>query len=138
MWEGIFKCLKWDNNEILIYNMILPSSLNNYNLNYFSTFNTKKLKSTERIGPHNIDIISIIMGSTLGDTHLEKRNKGIGTRIIFEQSNKNVEYLMWFYNYFSSRGYCSSQLPKLHIRIKQKGEVLYHYRVNSYTYSSFN
>jgi ubiquinol-cytochrome c reductase cytochrome b subunit len=118
--------------------MILPSSLNNYNLNYFSTFNTKKLKSTERIGPHNIDIISIIMGSTLGDTHLEKRNKGIGTRIIFEQSNKNVEYLMWFYNYFSSRGYCSSQLPKLHIRIKQKGEVLYHYRVNSYTYSSFN
>jgi hypothetical protein len=36
----------------------------------------------------------MIVGSTLGDTHLEKRNSGIGTRIILEQSNDNVEYLM--------------------------------------------
>jgi ubiquinol-cytochrome c reductase cytochrome b subunit len=54
----------------------------------------KKLTSKERIGPHNKDIISMIVGSTLGDTHLEKRTNGIGTRVIFEQSNNNVEYLM--------------------------------------------
>jgi hypothetical protein len=36
----------------------------------------------------------MIISSTLGDTHLEKRKNGIGTRIIFEQSNRNVEYLM--------------------------------------------
>ena len=52
----------------------------------------------ERIGPHNIDIISIIAGSLLSAqrTQLEKRNNGVesGTRVIFEQSNKNVEYLM--------------------------------------------
>jgi hypothetical protein len=36
----------------------------------------------------------MIIGSTLGDTYLEKRNNGIGTRIIFEQSSDNVEYLM--------------------------------------------
>jgi ubiquinol-cytochrome c reductase cytochrome b subunit len=54
----------------------------------------KKLTSKERIGPHNIDIISMIIGSILGDTHLEKRTNGIGTRVIFEQSNNNVEYLM--------------------------------------------
>jgi ubiquinol-cytochrome c reductase cytochrome b subunit len=127
--------------------MIFPLSLKNSNIKSFSTINTintfytinnKKLKSIERIGPHNIDIISIIMGSTLGETHLEKRNKGIGTRIKFEQSNKNVEYLMWFHNYLASRGYCNNQIPKLDIRIKQKGEVFYHYRINSYTYSSFN
>lgn len=53
-----------------------------------------KLNSMKRIGPHNIDIMSIIIGSTLGDSHLEKRAGGIGTRVIFEQSNKNVEYLM--------------------------------------------
>ena len=35
---------------------------------------------------------SIIIGSLLGDSHLEKRN--IGSRIKFEQSSKNVEYLM--------------------------------------------
>jgi ubiquinol-cytochrome c reductase cytochrome b subunit len=54
----------------------------------------KKLTSKERIGPHNIDIISMVIGSSLGDTHLEKRKNGIGTRIIFEQSSNNVEYLM--------------------------------------------
>jgi hypothetical protein len=54
----------------------------------------KKITSKERIGPHNIDIISIIIGSTLGDTQLEKRTNGIGTRVIFEQLNNNVEYLM--------------------------------------------
>jgi ubiquinol-cytochrome c reductase cytochrome b subunit len=56
--------------------------------------NPKKLTSKNRIGPHNIDIISMIIGSTLGDTHLEKRKNGIGTRIKFEQSSNNVEYLM--------------------------------------------
>jgi ubiquinol-cytochrome c reductase cytochrome b subunit len=62
---------------------------NNYNNNKII-----KLTSSQRIGPHNIDIISLIIGSTLGDTHLEKRKRGIGTRIIFEQCSKNVEYLM--------------------------------------------
>jgi hypothetical protein len=53
-----------------------------------------RLNSMKRIGPHNIDILSLIIGSTLGDSHLEKRIGGKGTRVIFEQSNKNVEYLL--------------------------------------------
>ena len=73
---------------------------------------TGKMVSYDRIGPHNIDIISIIVGSVLGDSHLEKRSRGVGTRIIFEQSNKNVEYLMWFHSYLSSRGYCNPKKPK--------------------------
>lgn len=44
-----------------------------------------------KIGPHNIDVISIIIGSVLGDSHLEKRWNGIGTRLKFVQSHKNVE-----------------------------------------------
>jgi hypothetical protein len=56
--------------------------------------NKSKLRSDLRIGPHNLDVISVLTGSILGDTQLEKRKKGIGTRIIFEQSNLNVEYLM--------------------------------------------
>jgi hypothetical protein len=55
---------------------------------------SRRLNSMKRIGPHNLDILSLIIGSTLGDSHLEKRAGGIGTRVIFEQSNKNVEYLM--------------------------------------------
>jgi MFS family permease len=131
-WEGIAECLKWDYNANLIYSIIGLSIVDNV------TLNPKRLTSRDRIGPHNIDIISIIVGSTLGDTHLEKRKNGIGTRIIFEQSSNNVEYLMWFYNYFANRGYCSNTIPKLQIRIRQKGKVYYQYRINSYTFSSFN
>lgn len=125
-WEGILECLKWNNNETLIYNFIFISN------------GRIKFNASERIGPHNIDIISLIIGSTLGDTHLEKRDKSKGTRVIFEQSNRNVEYLMWYHKYLSIRGYCSTKKPKLNIRIKQKGKIFYHYRINSYTYSSFN
>nr|UEK25957.1 hypothetical protein [Mutinus fleischeri] len=42
-----------------------------------------KISSFKRIGPHNIEIISIIVGSTLGDNHLERRKNGVGTRILF-------------------------------------------------------
>lgn len=56
----------------------------------FQTINKSKLRYDLRIGPHNLDVISVLIGSILGDTHLEKREKGIGTIIIFEQSNLNV------------------------------------------------
>lgn len=133
-WEGIIECLKWNNNENFFYSIIYFNIKDN--VKFSSKF--KKLTSKERIGAHNIDIISMIIGSTLGDSHLEKRKNGIGTRVIFEQSNRNVEYLMWFHSYFSNRGYCSSIKPKLKIRIKQEGKVYYQYRVSSYTFSSFN
>lgn len=95
----------------------------------------KNLLSTQRIGPHNIDTISIIIGSLLADSHLEKRN--LGSRLIFEQCSKNVEYLMWFHSHFADRGYCSNIKPKLKIRIKKEGRFFY-YRIYSYTFSYFN
>jgi LAGLIDADG DNA endonuclease family/NADH-Ubiquinone oxidoreductase (complex I), chain 5 N-terminus len=103
-----------------------------------SNKNRKNLLSCERIGPHNIDIISIIVGSTLGDTHLEKRKQGKGTRIIFEQCNRNVEYLMWFHKYLSSRGYCNEKIPILKKRIRKNGVILLFFKIQSYTFSSFN
>jgi hypothetical protein len=140
-WEGIFLCLKWLNLSEA-FNILDQTSFSLLPLtlyeNNFSCKSINKIRSDKRIGPHNIDIISLIVGSTLGDSHLEKRDKGIGTRVIFEQSNKNVEYLMWFYNYLSRRGYCRKEKPILHKRIKEKGQVFYHYRINSYTFTSFN
>lgn len=133
-WEGIAECLKWSNNKNLIYSIICLNIEDNVK---FSS-NIKRLSSKKRIGPHNIDIISIIIGSTLGDTHLEKRKRGVGTRIIFEQQNRNVEYLLWFHDYLSSRGYCSSSKPKLKKRITKQGTEYFQYRVNSYTFHSFN
>jgi LAGLIDADG DNA endonuclease family len=127
-------------NTILKRNFfILSNNINNLNKNNNKlSKNERKLTSYERIGPHNIDIISIIVGSTLGDSHLEKRKRGIGTRVKFEQCSKNIEYLMWFHKYLSIRGYCMTKKPIMRKRINEKGTILFHYVVNSYTFSSFN
>lgn len=128
-WEGMFNCLKWFinliNNENTLEGVLCSGTLIH-----------KKLRGDQRIGPHNFEIIEIIIGSLLGDSHLEKRNNGY--RLIFEQSNKNVEYLMWFHQFLASRGYCNSTTPKLHKRIKKKNEIFYHYRINTYTFNNFS
>lgn len=49
-------------------------------------FSKPNLKSELRIGPHNINIISIIFSSLLGDGYVQKRK---GTSISFHMSNKN-------------------------------------------------
>lgn len=121
MWEGMLQCLKWYNVDINYSLFFYYSLLCDFFYHYSQLFIIKIgfvsdnltvlifASSVNKVyfhrgfrGPHNIDIISIIIGSILGDTQLEKRYKGLGTRIIFEQSNKNVEYLMWFHNYFSA------------------------------------
>ena len=164
MWEGIFECLKlfYFNTDFIdecYISSILLLPLNRYALMrsdfYRSVFTGKtsieiirpyfskrtffyNVKSDLRIGPHNLDIISMIIGSLLGDGHLEKRKQGVGTRFKFEQSSQNVEYLMWFFSYFSQRGYCNLNKPKLKKRIKNKGKIIYSYSLNSYTFSSLN
>ena len=155
-WEGKLDCLKWYKlydffnyiYKLFLVNIIYGINDNLENVSYyffggiistnFNKIKENKITSYQRIGPHNIDIISIIIGSVLGDTHLEKRTNSLGTRMIFEQSNKNVEYLMWFHNYLSIRGYCNPQKPKLFKRIKKDNKVYFHYRINSYTFSSLN
>jgi len=52
------------------------------------------LKGQYRIGPHSEDIISIIIGSLLGDAHAEKKLKGVGTRIRFFQEDSHIEYIL--------------------------------------------
>lgn len=118
-WEGIIQCLKWKIE--MNYSVILVFS---------------KLNSLKRIGPHSQTILSIIIGSLLGDGHLEKRNKG--TRLILEQTSRNVEYLMWIHKNLALSGYCNPNKPKLFKRIRKKGEIFYYYRIKTYTFSSFN
>ena len=159
-WEGVKLRLKWYSKynllfkNIRIFNLLvvlivgsgiicLYAKLNNF-INNRRSFHVKtnnnisRLKSDLRIGPHNVDVISVLVGSILGDSHLEKRERGIGTRVIFEQCSRNVEYLMWFHNFFASRGYCSPTKPKLITRIKKQNKVFYQYRVTSYTFTSLN
>jgi LAGLIDADG DNA endonuclease family len=51
------------------------------------------MRSKNRIGPHNEDVISVIVGSLLGDCYGNKRFKE-GTRFVFKQSIKHKDYIL--------------------------------------------
>ena len=97
-----------------------------------------RLKGIYRIGPHNIDVISIIFGSLLGDAHAEKRLRGLGTRISFFQEGVHVEYLLYLHKLLSELGYCNSKVPIVTNRLGTKGKIRKIIRFSTWTYTSFN
>lgn len=111
-------------------------SLNNFQSRRFHN----RMKAGSRIGPHNQDVISIVIGSLLGDSYGNRRSVE-GTRICYRQSSKNKEYLFWLYSFFYNLGYCSNLEPrKSIIKLKHKGIDCIHYRYefNTFTFRSFN
>lgn len=91
-------------------------------------------KPKTRIGPHNEDVISVLVGSLLGDEHAERLLSG-GVRFRFRQQAKHKSYIFWLYEFFNTRGYCSNNLPVL---FEQKyGDKVYQvYRFDTYGFSS--
>jgi hypothetical protein len=55
-------------------------------------FSKPKVLSIKRIGPHNFNILSILVGSLLGDGTMEKDGKG--SRFAFYQEKTHGEYLL--------------------------------------------
>jgi len=51
-----------------------------------------RVKAASRIGPHNLDVISVIVGSLLGDCYASKRSLE-GTRLCYRQSTVHKDYL---------------------------------------------
>lgn len=77
MWEGLLNSLKW----VLVFNYYnaladiwahtILKSENYWHCDLFMSFGTiLKVNSLKRIGPHNIDVISLIIGSTLGKRYI--------------------------------------------------------------------
>lgn len=98
----------------------------------------KRLPAFSRIGPHHKDILSIIFGSLLGDSHAERRANGNGTRISFMQEASHKEYLIWLHNLISSLGYSTPYLPKIQTRLGLGGKLRYVLRFHTFTYTSLN
>lgn len=100
-----------------------------------------RVKAASRIGPHNLDVISVIVGSLLGDCYANKRSVE-GTRLCYRQSIVHKDYLFLLYNFFFARGYCSNLEPRMYKRVlKNKGSVdktHYGYEFNTFTFRSFN
>ena len=94
-----------------------------------------KREEENKIGP---DIISIIIGSLLGDAHAEKREGGKGTRISIYQEGSNTEYLLWLHSKIASNGYCKVKLPKIQRRLGKGGKLRNIIRFHTFTYTSFN
>ena len=57
--------------------------------------------------PHSLDAVSLIIGSLLSNSYMEKH--GLGFRIVFIKQSRNVEYLMKFHSFFANNGYCSKK-----------------------------
>jgi LAGLIDADG DNA endonuclease family len=94
-------------------------------------------RAKNRIGPHNLDIISTIYGLLLGDGYANNRS-GEGARIAIKQSNIHKEYLFFLYNFFLDRGYCSNLHPRRYLsRIKGIDKIYYGYEFNTFTFRSF-
>ena len=107
-------------------------------LDFDITSKVSRLKGILRIGPHNKDLLSIIVGSLLGDAHAEKRAGGLGTRIIFYQEAVHVEYLYYLHKLFSNLGYCNPKIPVVTSRLGFKGKLRKIVRFRTWTYTSFN
>ena len=59
-------------------------------------FHTARIKSSTRIGPHNIDVISFLVGTLLGDANLAKIDSNSNTTsyfVRFRQSIIHKEYI---------------------------------------------
>lgn len=101
----------------------------------YSTTKSKRIPASKRIGPHNIDVLSILIGSLLGDGSLER--KGDGTRFCFYQEKSHAEYLLWLHSRLFELGYCKEEIPKIMSRSGEKG-LRYYLRFRTFTFSSLN
>jgi len=119
---------------LCFYLLISPVGLANSNLNEIPKLS--RFKGIYRIGPHNIDVISVIFGTLLGDAHAEKR--AFGTRISFFQEAVHISYLLYLHNLFSVSGYCNPKIPNITTRLGVKGKIRKRIRFSTWTYTSFN
>ena len=128
-------------NQLYIKNSLsFPYRLGFHQMSYLRKYyHISNIRAVNRIGPHNEDVLSIIIGSLLGDAYANRRS-GEGVRICYRQSIRHKEYLFWLYTFFYSRGYTSNLKPRQYTRtIKSKeGKKYYGYEFNTFTFSSFN
>ncbi len=119
------------NDTIVPCISIVPISINLDN-------KLKRISAKDRVGPHEIKIISILFGSLLGDGYAEYRNKGKGTRFCFYQENSHATYLIWLHGLLANLGYSSSTEPEIKTRLGNKGIVRKVVSFKTWTYTSFN
>lgn len=93
-------------------------------------------RAVNRIGPHNEDVIAVLIGLLLGAGYAVNRS-GEGLRFSIKQSITHKDYLFSLYEFFLTRGYCSKLEPRKYTRtIKGVDKEYYGYEFNTFTFSS--
>ncbi len=118
--------------------LIFPYRLS-LNQNQRKNYHISNIRAVNRIGPHNEDVVSVIIGSLLGDANANNRS-GEGVRICYRQSIRHKEYLFWLYFFYYNRGYTSNLQPRQYTRTIQskEGKIYYGYEFNTFTFRSFS
>ena len=110
-------------------------------------FSKSRTKAIYRIGPHNIDILSVLICGMLGDWwgHKIKTQSGSSVRFSIEQSINNSAYIHHLTNIFNNWGYSSYIVPKLVKKSESKNQNSnllnnkndrFNYRLTLFTFSS--
>ena len=105
-------------------------------MNNKKSFYTANLPAKKRVGPHNQDVISVLVGNLLGDGYAEKRENT--TRFHLRITNNNAQYVFWLYNFFAERGYCSPTVPSIKKQIGNLNRVHFSIKFTTFSFNSLN
>jgi LAGLIDADG DNA endonuclease family len=93
------------NGQSIKYFYFTQIIINEYFFLYSNSrqFHTKT-RTSNRIGPHSLDVISVLVGCLLGDGYAVKSKSVIqDTSFRFKQSARHKDYLFFLYYFFFTR-----------------------------------
>ncbi|KAJ3084921.1 hypothetical protein HK100_009226, partial [Physocladia obscura] len=98
-------------------------------------FGEAKIPTVRRIGPHNQDLLSVLIGNMLGDGSAQFRSGS--PRFALHMSGGHMEYLYRLHAFYSQRGYCSYVVPTIKPQAPQaNGKIYYSGKFYLFTFAS--
>ncbi len=136
--------------KIMWPNWLVVSQVKDYNNNNniispTLPFNKGRTRAIRRIGPHNINVLSIIICGMLGDLwgNKIKGQQMDSVRFSIEQGVKNYAYIHHLNILLHELGYCSNVTPKLVVKSESMDDkrldptsTRYNYRLTTYSFTS--
>lgn len=135
--------------KIMWPNWLMVSQVKDYNNNNIISltlpFNKCRTRAIRRIGPHNINVLSILICGMLGDLwgNKIKGPQMDSVRFSIEQGVKNSAYIHHLNILLYELGYCSNVTPKLVVKSESMDDkrldptsTRYNYRLTTYSFTS--